>query len=250
MSAKVVSFPRPSAPSRLVAPQIQGPRDSESATVDATSKRYRRLVGEAAWLELPETVRHRFSKVLAPQQQTIYRGEVVRTELSAAGQLLAQLARVLGGPMPFTPGATGPSVVIVTEEPSMCGQVWTRCYARPGRFPQVIQSAKRFQGATGLEEYLGYGLVMRLTVHVEERQLVFRSAGFSLCLFGRNIPLPGWLAPGRCVVTHRGETDERFSFTLTLDHPWLGRLIRQVAFYEEAGRVVGPEGLEPPTRRL
>jgi hypothetical protein len=35
-------------------------------------------------------------------------------------------------------------------------------------------------------------------------------------------------------VRHRPETDGRFSFSLSLDHPLLGRLVRQVAFFTEA----------------
>ncbi|MFX8351141.1 DUF4166 domain-containing protein, partial [Acinetobacter baumannii] len=77
-------------------------------------------------------------------------------------------------------------------------QVWTRSYARPSRFPQVIQSAKCFAGPTGLEERLGYGLVMRLAVSVEgppgAADLVFRSRGYRLRILGLDLPLPSLLS--------------------------------------------------------
>ncbi len=196
-------------------------------------ERYRRLAGEAAWQRLPPIVRQRFSKRLAAGAQVIYRGEVVCMELSRWGWLLAQTARLAGGPLPYTHDALGPCVVVVTEDAALGGYVWSRSYPRPGRFPQVVHSAKRFGGATGLEEYLGFGLIMNLTVHESGGALVFRSAGYALQLKGHRIRLPAWLSPGRCEVTHRAETDERFSFTLTLDHPWLGRLAHQVAFFVE-----------------
>lgn len=196
--------------------------------------RYRRRLGDAAWRRLPPVVRRRFSKALADGAQTIYRGEVVVMELSRAGYLLAQLARLAGAPLPFTRDALGASVVVVTEARERGGQIWSRSYPRPGRFPQVIHSLKRFAGPTGLEEYLGLGLVMRLELLEQEGMLVFRSAGYGLEIAGRTFRLPGWLEPGRCTVIHRNETDERFSFTLTLDHPVLGRLVHQVAFFEEA----------------
>ena len=97
----------------------------------------------------------------------------------------------------------------------------------------MIQSVKRFAGPTGLEEYLGLGLVMRLTLHEEAGRLVFLSAGYAIELAGRAFALPAWLSPGHCTVVHRDETDERFSFTLTLDHPRLGRLVHQVEFFSE-----------------
>ena len=153
--------------------------------------------------------------------------------LSPCGWLLAQAARLTGGPLPYTRNALGACVVVVTEDAALGGYVWTRSYPRAGRFPQVVHSAKRFSGATGLEEFLGFGLIMRLTVHEVDEALVFRSAGYALEVLGHRFGLPAWLAPGRCEVTHRAETDARFSFTLTLDHPLLGRLARQVAFFEE-----------------
>lgn len=198
-----------------------------------TDDRYRHLLGDRAWHRLPPEVRRRFSRKMAQNQSITYRGEVVCMELSACGWLLAQAARLAGAPLPFTHGALGRSVVVVSEDEGLGGQLWTRSYPRPGRFPQVIQSAKRFSGPTGLEEYLGGGLLMRLSLAEENGQLVFRSAHYALRIANRTLPLPRWLSPGHCTVTHRSETDDRFSFTLTLDHPWLGRLVHQVAFFEE-----------------
>jgi hypothetical protein len=198
-----------------------------------TDTRYRALLGEAAWASLPEAVRLRFSKPAAAGSVTVYRGRVVATELSWLGGLLANLARVVGGPLPFASGACGAAIVTVVEDPAFQGQVWTRSYARAGRFPQVIHSAKRFTGPTGLEEYLGCGLVMRLAVSAEAGTLVFRSVGYGLELFARFLPFPAWLAPGTCEVRHRDEGGGRFSFMLTLVHPLAGRLVRQVALFED-----------------
>lgn len=196
--------------------------------------RYRDLIGDVCWQRLPEAVRRRFSRHLVDGAQIVYRGEVVAVELSRLGAAIAQLARLAGGPLPFTRDALGPCVVVVTEDTKLGGQVWSRSYPRPGAFPQVIHSAKRFAGPTGLEEYLGLGIVMRLALAEEEGQLVFRSAGYGLEIGRWRIGLPRWLTPGDCTVTHRAETDDRFSFTLTLDHPLFGRLLRQVAFFVDA----------------
>lgn len=194
---------------------------------------YRRRLGEPAWSRLPVAIRRRFSRQLAPDQQIVYRGEVVCMELSRWGWWLAQAARLVGAPLPYTRNALGPCVVAVTESAAFGGQIWSRIYPRNGKCSQVIQSVKRFSGPTGIEEYLGLGLVMRLTLHEEAGRLVFRSAGYAIELPGRTFALPAWLSPGHCTVIHRSETDERFSFTLTLDHPRLGRLVHQVAFFEE-----------------
>lgn len=218
--------------SALRRPATLPPPEALAPIVDG---RFRRLVGEAAWAELPEAVRRRFSKRLGAGDVALYRGEVVATELSAAGRLLSLLARVIGAPLPLENGVVGPAVVAVTEDAGIGGQIWTRSYARSGRFPQVVHSAKRFRGPTGLEEYVGCGIGMALAVGVEDRALVFRSTGYFLELGRWRVALPRWLEPGRMVITHREEdaSSGRFSFRLSLDHARLGRLLHQLAYFED-----------------
>lgn len=213
---------------------------------------YAALLGED-WWRLPEAVRRRFAADPTPGATRLYTGTVIATELSAIGQVIAHLARLAGGPMPFTNGAVGPTTVAVTHVADLHGsgvdaQVWTRSYARDGAFPQVIQSAKCFAGPTRLEERLGYGLTMRLQVTADGApgfaDLVFNSTVYVLSLGQLSLTLPAWLSPGRCEVRHRdeghreGDVTRAFTFTLTITHPLFGRLLRQVARYHE---VQGPE---------
>lgn len=220
------------------APINRAMADTDPACAD--DPRFRDLLGAEAWGRLPAPVQRRFARPLADGAVRIFRGSVTATSLSLAGRILARAARLVGGPLPDTDGATGPAVVVVSASPSLNGQIWTRTYTRPGRLPQTINSVKRFAGPTGLEEYLGWGLVMRLTVQGEcgpcdtTSALVFRSAGYDLLLFRRRIPLPRLLTPGQCTITHRDEGAGRFSFTLSLDHERLGRLVHQVAHFDEA----------------
>jgi hypothetical protein len=163
----------------------------------------------------------------------VYVGEVLETWMSRAGWWLAQTARLIGAPLPTARTVHTPSVVTVTEDVASGGQIWTRLYARRKGFPQIIHSAKRFAGATGLEEYVGHGFGVALTVHVEDDVLVFRSAGYFLQLFGRRVPLPRWLSPGMLSVIHAELGDGRFSFTLQIVHPRFGLLLRQMAAFRE-----------------
>jgi hypothetical protein len=123
--------------------------------------------------------------------------------------------------------------VTVTEDVAAGGQIWTRLYARAKGFPQAIHTSKRFRGATGLEEYLGCGFGMSLVVHVENGAIVFRSTGYSLEAFGRKWKWPAFLSPGALTVTHAEAGSGRFSFTLLVEHPWLGVLVRQRAVFRE-----------------
>ena len=195
--------------------------------------RFRQLLGERAWRHLPDVVQRRFSQRLLDDAARVFTGRVVSTDLPTAGRWLAWAARLVGGPLPDQDGAIGPATVLVTESPALGGQIWTRTYTRPGRFPQTINSVKRFGGPTGLEEFLGRGLVMRLSLHVEAGALVFRSAGYDVLFAGLRIPIPKALTPGVCTITHRDLGRERFSFELDLTHPVFGRLVHQVAHFEE-----------------
>lgn len=202
-------------------------------TADLADARFRTLVGEAAWGELPAPVRYRFSKRLAPGDTIVYRGTVTATELSRAGRVLAFLARAIGAPLPLTNGATGPAMVAVMEDKQLNGQTWTRIYARPGTFPQTVHSAKRFRGPTGLEEYVGYGIGMALQVTVRDGALVFCSAHYFVEIGRWRWRVPKLLEPGLMQIVHREEGGGTFSFHLQLTHPLAGRLVHQVAYFHD-----------------
>ena len=194
--------------------------------------RFANLAGNS-WEQLPAPIRRRFSRHLADGERVIYLGEVARTSVSLAGRFVAQIARLVGAPLPLESGGRMPVTVLVTGCENLGGQIWTRIYARARKFPQVIQSVKRFGGVTGLEEIVAHGVGMRLTLCVRDRALVFRSAGYFVRCFGKQVPLPHLLTPGVIEVIHREEAFGRFSFSLSVTHAWAGRVIDQIAFFQE-----------------
>jgi hypothetical protein len=189
--------------------------------------RFRRLLGAQAWEELPHAVRERFGKRLGRGQSANYAGRVVACRMNLAGWLLAQGCRVIGAPLPLDRGGGASAVVSVTEDGASGGQVWTRVYARRRGFPQVIHSAKRFAGPTGLEEYLGGGFGIALTVGAIGSGIRFSSDHYFLCLGGVRLRLPRWLSPGRLTIDHEDHGDGIFTFTLSLRHRLFGQLMCQ-----------------------
>jgi hypothetical protein len=194
--------------------------------------RFAELAG-ASWRQLPAPVRRRFSRHLGEGERLVYLGEVASTRLTFLGRLIALLARAVGAPLPLEASCRVPVTVIVTGCERLGGQVWTRIYERISALPQVIQSVKRFGGATGLEEIVGGGVGMRLRLSVRDRALVFTSAGYFLRVRDIEISLPGWLTPGVIEVVHREESPGRFSFSLSVKHPIAGDVIEQIAFFRE-----------------
>jgi hypothetical protein len=211
-------------------PQRQCPPPKDEALGDL---RFRALLSTADWAALPAPIRQRFSKRVAGGETAVYSGLVEHTSLSRPGWLFAQMARLCGSPLPLAELCDVPAVVSVTEDMVTGGQIWTRLYARRDGFPQIIHSSKRFAGLTGLEEYVGHGVGMELTVHVEENALVFRSARYFLRIGRFGFHLPAWLTPGALAVRHAELGGGRFTFTLDVVHPFFGRVIHQHAVFRE-----------------
>jgi hypothetical protein len=200
---------------------------------DIGDLRFRTLVGEADWARLPEAVRRRFGKMLRTAAIAIYTGEIVECRMSRMGWLLAQVARLIGGPLPTRRDIFVPAAVAVTEDPASGGQIWTRIYGRARGFPQVINSCKSFSGPTGLEERIGGGVGIALNVAVDDEILHFVSDHYFIARGRLRLRIPRWLAPGRLRVSHVDCGHGLFAFVLELRHPWLGELIRQTAMFVE-----------------
>ena len=210
-------------------------RRAAEPQADIGDLRFRALVGEAAWAMLPEAVRARFGKNIAGCAAAVYAGEIVECRISAAGWLLAQLARLIGAPLPLSRDVDVPACVSVTEDSCFGGQFWTRIYGRRRGFPQVISSSKRFAGPTGLEEQVGGGLGIALRVEVANGALHFLSDHYFLMVRGRRLRLPKLLWPGALRVSHVDCNHGLFAFVLALRHPWLGELVHQTAMFRERG---------------
>jgi hypothetical protein len=215
-----------------VDPRLEGSSHADAEGV--VDLRFRALVGEAGWSRLPVAVQRRFSKPLAPGAVLLYAGEVLETRLSRLGKLLSFLARAIGAPLPLDDGMTGGATVAVMENAGLGGQSWTRAYARAGRFPQVIHSAKCFAGPIGLEEHVGCGIGMSLAVTEEEGALVFRSVRYFVAIGRLRLSIPRVMEPGAMKVVHKDEGDGTFLFTLELRSHRFGVLIRQAARFRDA----------------
>jgi Domain of unknown function (DUF4166) len=205
---------------------------SPSAKSCAAETRFAHLAGPA-WMRLPASIRRRFSRHLADGERIVYLGEVAATHMTIVGRLVAQLARLVGAPLPLEISGCVPVTVIVTGSVRHGGQIWTRIYDRARSLPQVIQSVKRFGGITGLEEIVSRGVGMRLKLGVRDGALVFRSAGYFIRCLGIRLSLPDWLTPGVIEVVHREESCGHFSFSLSVTHAWAGHVIDQIAFFRE-----------------
>jgi hypothetical protein len=195
--------------------------------------RFRGLLGVAAWSGLPSAVRRRFSTRAQAGDSITYAGEIVECRRTLFGKLVAELCRVIGAPLPLSDDVGVPAIVTVTEDGTTGGQFWTRMYGRTRGFPQVIHSSKRFTGPTGLEEYLGRGFGIALSVSADREALHFHSDHYFLVLGSVRLKLPRWLAPGELTISHVDRDNGEFAFVLTLRHKQFGLIIHQTGLFHE-----------------
>nr|WP_249784386.1 DUF4166 domain-containing protein [Bradyrhizobium sp. IC3195] len=168
----------------MTSARLSGSNASTSAHVRLLDdRRFRTLLSDEDWGRLPLATWRRFSKRVADGDSIVYVGVVDELTFSDFGWWFAQAARLIGGPLPTGRDIGVPMIVTVTED-GATGQTWTRICARKRGFPQVIHSAKRFAGPTGLEEYVGFGVSMALRIAVEDQVLIFRSAATASSLDG------------------------------------------------------------------
>lgn len=195
--------------------------------------RFRTLLGASAWSRLPPAIRRRFSSRVGAAAAITYAGSVVECRRTLVGKLIAQLGRLIGAPLPLSDDVAVPAIVTVTEDDLTGGQFWTRIYGWTGGFPQVIHSSKRFAGPTGLEEYLGWGFGIALTVSASAEALDFHSDHYFIAAGPLRLRLPRWLAPGALTIRHIDRADGGFAFVLALRHSLFGNLIDQTCLFHE-----------------
>ena len=202
--------------------------------------RFRQLFKTADWTTLPLAVRRRFGRRVIIGEALIYKGHVEFNRVNRWGRALTNILRLVGAPLPLDTQNEGAAAIVTVTEAPDGGQIWMRQYARQNTkhpFPQVIQSAKRFAGPTGIEEYIGRGIGMSLHASVEGTELVFRAADifWDLGLFRKRLrlTLPRWLGPNVLRAGHEELGNGTFAFTLQLEHKWFGKMIDQRVWFQD-----------------
>jgi hypothetical protein len=196
--------------------------------------RFQSLLGADGWSRLPPAIRCRFGRCLEPGAAITYVGTVAECRRNRFGKTVANLARLIGAPLPLYDDTAVAAIVTVTEEEGgESGQIWTRLYGRAHGLPQIIHSRKRFTGPTGLEEYLGCGVGIALSVAADDEALHFRSDHYFLSAGSLRLRLPRWLSPGDLTISHVDHGDGTFDFILVLHHRLFGEVIRQIGQFQE-----------------
>lgn len=187
------------------------------------------LVGAAGWARLPQAVQRRFGTAHA---DVVYHGHM-DLRCSRIGHLHALAARLFGGPLTRINADDVPTEVRVHDN-GRGGVVWERRFhGQGGHGVRMVRSTKELGPDGGLRERTDGGLSMSLDVFEEGGALVFRSRRFWLVLGWLRIPVPAWLTPGVCRVTHTDLGQGLFRFTLSMVHPLWGETFHQTGVFAD-----------------
>lgn len=192
---------------------------------------FRQLLGEAGWRRLHPEVRRRFG--VEAEATHHYAGFMSELRLSRLGWLLAQACRLIGTPLAPYRGRDVPVLARVHRDGRRGGTAWERFYCYPGRQPIRVASTKVYDEAAGLMEMVVGGLGMYLELSEREGAICFESRGYFWQVFGRRLPLPDLLTPGRTLVSHAEAGGGFFRFTLEMTHPVFGETVFQTGLFSE-----------------
>ena len=188
---------------------------------------YREILGAESWNRLKPEVRQRFSAKPKRGKAVRYDGTMQRVELSWASWFFAQVCRLIGTPLAPWRGTDVPMTIELIPDEALHGVAWKRCYQFPPAKSFTVRSTK-CKGKEGeFSEHIGRGFSMRLKLSERKGSLIFTSVAYEIAILNRVFRIPTLLTPGTTTVTHEQLTGDRFRFTLSVDHPLLGRTIYQ-----------------------
>ncbi len=189
---------------------------------------------EADWFLLNPNIRERFQRDPKPGEAVVYEGVMREIRCSKMGKLFAFLTRIIGNPLTPYEGRDIPMRVELLKVKGLPGVFWQRTYFFPNRKPYVVLSVKKESRAGELMECVGGGFGMLLDVSARDQSLHFESTRYFWEAFGRRIPLPHLLAPGRTHVIHEDMGGGEFQFTISMTHRNLGETFYQQGRFRRA----------------
>lgn len=184
------------------------------------------------WHKLHPNVQRRFSRLPTIENPIIYKGTMEKVRLSRAGWLFAFLTRIIGNPLTPYQGDNVPMVVKLTTKPKKRGVYWQRTYHFKNQKPYTVTSVKKDVKGK-MMECVGAGFGMYLDVYAENGELHFKSTRYFWKILGFYLPFPHLLAPGETHVIHEDLGNNKFRFSITMKHPWLGTTFYQTGTFND-----------------
>ena len=192
----------------------------------------KRAIGEK-WELLSKRMQARFEEESLSDAPKKYKGEMLDIQCSFLGSVLANFMRPIGSPLlPYNEKNVPIDVKVYKNETE--GIIFKeRIYHFKNRRPFKVLSWMVVNTEGQIQEFIGFGLGMRMALDVRQETLFFKGAGYFLKLGRFNIPIPLFLSPGEVLVEHSDHGDAAFRVRIEMKHPWFGQMYLQDGIFKE-----------------
>jgi hypothetical protein len=146
-------------------------------------------------------------------------------EMAAWLKPLSGLIKLTGMLTPYA-GKAVPVTVHFFSEPDGQAFVFQRIFAFPGKPEIVFRSRMVPKGAHEVIEYMKLGVGWRASYHYDGHRVVMRHLGYVLRVFGRDVPLPGFLGAlvGHGNASEQALSADTFVMRMEIISPLFGKL--------------------------
>ena len=194
---------------------------------------FRKILG-SEWSKLHPDIQQRFAKNPEPGKPLLYYGELSELRASVVGKLIGFISKpfIQGALIPYDDSDFPVDIQVYSKagSPNIYKQ---RVYMLKGRQPIQFTSYMAESERGEVLEYVGFGLGMKLKLHVVDGNLHFTSDGYFWDLLGWRIPLPGVLTPGKTYLRHCNEAPNRFNIRIEIRHVLFGTTFVQAGVFQE-----------------
>jgi len=179
----------------------------------------------ADWDRLPRVFRRHYACRAGTADSAACEG-VMQVRASWLGRLLSPLFYLSGTLVPYTGDNVSATVRFASRRRrGVAGFAFDRVFYFQGRKPYRFGSFLIPSGGNEITEYTRLGLGWRAAFVLDGDKIDMQHRGYTLTLFGKDIPFPGEFLIGRPHASETALDDDRFSMTMEITHPLWGRVL-------------------------
>lgn len=207
--------------------------ESARARQPSEGELFRNTLGER-WAALHPDIQRRFGKNPEVGERLYYTGTLEELTASAIGKVIARMSQpLIGGALIPASDRDFPVDIEVYSRAGNPAIFKQRIYRLNGRAPITFTSFMLGNEKGDVFEHVGRGLGMKLHLSVRDGNLHFESGRYFLSLFGKRLPIPHLLTPGKTFLVHQNIAPDRFRIRIEIKHPLFGTTFVQAGEFRE-----------------
>jgi hypothetical protein len=186
---------------------------------------FKQILGNQ-WDELGEVIQKHYFLRPYTNEHICVTGVMGEINHSFLAKMLIPFGMLFGALVPYR-GKDIPIEVYYHTENENGNIYWDRVFMFPAKRPYHFRSYMQHMKNNEVDEYVRFGVGMRLKVTAEQGALVFRDCGYIWRIANISIPIPLRLIFGSAYIEERPIDSTRFSMKMEMKHPLFGQAGKQ-----------------------